>query len=185
MKVKNLDRFINKIQCSRNRITDSAVKELRNFIYNSNCGKVRFEEMSMKAMGISKTDECVLNIKVLEIYTEYMLYIILHEISHQYQYKKYGKDLVLDIYTDSLKIELAVEKLLWLESVADRLAIKKMKSIFNTLGKKPIEIKPRYLNLTDTDYLKSHIVKIREDVKKLGLETIEDINNHIHNNISE
>jgi predicted metal-dependent hydrolase len=183
MKVKNLDKFINKIQCSSNRITDNAIKELKSFIYNSDCEKIRFEDMSMKAMGISKTDECVLNNKVLEIYTEYMLYIILHEVSHQYQYKKYGKDLVLDIYTDSLEIEFAVEKLLWLESVADRLAIKKMKSIFNTLDKKPIEIKPRYLNLTDTDYLKNHIIKIREDVKNLGLKTIEDINNHIHNSI--
>jgi hypothetical protein len=183
MKVKDLDKFLNKIQSSKNRITDTAVEELRHFIYNSSCKHIRFEDMSMKALGISKTDECVLSYKVLELYPEYMFYIILHEVSHQYQYKKYGKDLVLDIYNNTLEIESAVDKLLWLEKTADRLAIKKMKYIFSICKKKPIDIIPRYLNLTDTEYFKKYILKIREDVKNFELKTIEDINNHIHKTI--
>ena len=101
-----IDKFLNKIQSSKNKISYNALQELKQFIVNSNCKSIRFENMSMKALGISKTDECVLSLKVLEIYTEYMLYIILHEVSHQYQYKKYGKNLTLDIYNE-LEIELA------------------------------------------------------------------------------
>jgi predicted metal-dependent hydrolase len=183
MKVKDLNKFLNKIQSSKNRISDNALEELKHFIYNSGCKSIRFDDMSMKALGISKTDECVLSYKVLEIYPEYMFYIILHELAHQYQYKKYGKNLTLDIYNDKLEIEYAVEKLLWLEKIADRLAIKKMKYIFNICKKEPIDIKPRYLNLTDTEYLKTYILKIREDVKNFELKTIEDINNYIHKTI--
>ena len=185
MKPKGLDKFLNRIQCSKNKLNSDAIKELELFIEESCSSAIRFEKMSMRALGISKTDECILNTKVLELYPEYMLYVILHEISHQYQYKKHGKEIALEIYSDSIDLEAAAQKLLWLEKTADRLAIKKMKSVLKTAKiTLNAEIKPRYLNLTDTEYLKKHILEIREDAKSLGLKTIEDINNHIYRKIA-
>ena len=185
MKPKGLDKFLNRIQCSKNKLNSEAIRELELFIEESRCEAIRFEKMSMRALGISKTDECILNNKVLEIYPEYMLYVILHEVSHQYQYKKHGKDIALEIYASSTDLDTAAQKLLWLEKTADRLAIKKMKSILNAAKITPTaEIKPRYLNLTDTEYLKKHILEIREDALQLGLKTIEDINNHIYRKIA-
>jgi hypothetical protein len=110
--------------------------------------------------------------------------MILHEISHQYQYKKYGKNLILDVYLNNTPLQDATEKLLYIEKIADRFAIMKMKQIFkNNNVISQINPVPRYLNMTDLTKMKEHVQSMREDVSKLNLKTIEDINNHLYNKI--
>lgn len=170
--------FLLNIQIARPEISSDLLKDLFYFIMNSGCPDIGFEKMSDRAMGISKTDKCILNTRVLSLPIEYLLYIILHEVSHQYQYKKHGKNLVLDVYLESLDLEKAADKLLSIEKIADRLAIKKLKEILVRNG---IEhsVQPRYLDLTDTSYIKTYLEKIRKEVTLNRLMTIEEINNYI------
>ena len=86
--------------------------------------------MSNRALGISKTDKCVISTKLLDLPIEYLVYVILHEVSHQYQYTKHGKDIALDVYLDNLNIDNAAQKLLKIEQIADRLAILKLNKLF-------------------------------------------------------
>lgn len=183
MKPKGLDIFIDMIRL-RYPIMSSCLIDLNEFIINSGCKSIRFEEMSNKSLGISKTDECVLSNTVIKVHKEYMMYVILHEVSHQYQYKKHGKNISLDIYNGDITIKKAAEKLLFLEKAADRLAIKKLKSIFRS-NNIPMDIDPipRYLNLTNTEYLEKYLSGIRDDVKKHNLLSIEDINNYVHSTL--
>jgi hypothetical protein len=134
--------------------------------------------MSSRAAGISKTDECVISTNVLTLPIEYLVYIILHEVSHQHQYHKYGKDYVLDVYDGTLSLDEATLKLLRVEQIADRLAIWRMR------GMGLNRVKPRYLGLTDTNQIKNHLSKIRKDVMMMGLTSIEEINDHIHRSIN-
>lgn len=182
---ESLKVFLQTIQTSKNKMSQDAIRLLETFILKSNCKFIRFDSMSQKALGISKTDECVLSTALLGIQIEYMLYVILHEVSHQYQYKKHGKNVALNVYIDTVEdIEQATQRLLWLESSADRLALMKLKHIlFANKTKLSVEIKPRYLHLTNTDYLKKYITELRQEVKNLNLSSIEEINNHIHNKI--
>jgi hypothetical protein len=110
---------------------------------------------------------------------EYFLYILLHEISHQYQYKKYGKNLTLDIYIEGISIEDSIKKLMYLEKIADRLSIKKMKSLSNKLK----TVIPRYLNLEDTLYFEKYISDIRKKIKDKGCESIEEVNSVLYENV--
>ena len=170
--------FLLNIQIARPEISSDLLKDLFYFIMNSGCPDIGFEKMSDRAMGISKTDKCIINTKVLSLPIEYLLYIILHEVSHQYQYKKHGKNLVLDVYLESLDLEKAADKLLRIEKIADRLAIKKLKELLIRNG---IErsVQPRYLGKTDSVYIKTYLEKIRKGIILNQLKTIEEINDYI------
>ena len=174
-----LDLFLNTILVAKPNLCKNIILKLSDFIISSGCIEIEFRKMSSRAMGISKTDICVLNSDVLLIPDEYTLYIMLHEISHQFQYKKYGKDIALDIYLDTIDLDAAAKRLLDIEQVADRLAITKLNSILKL--NKPIV--PRYLGITDLTQIKNHIRKIRFEVKELNLSTIEEINDHIQDSI--
>lgn len=182
--VKGLDNFIYKIKQHTN-LNEDSLKCLEAFIIDSGCPFIEFEILSNKAAGISKTDKCVISNFVFNLPIEYLLYIILHEVSHQYQYLKYGEDLVLDVYQKT-DITVASNKLLNLEKIADRLSIKKTKEI---LSKSNIKIEkpiiPRYLNVNDLTYIKNYIMNIRSSVNDLNLTSIKDINDFIHNQIKK
>lgn len=181
---KGVKEFISTISKLQPDIKKSVLKDIESFIIESKCIEIKLEKLSEKAAGISKTDECIISTIVFRFPTEYMLYMILHEISHQYQYKKYGKNLVLDVYLNETPLQEATEKLLAIEKVADRFALMKMKQIFkNNNVISQISPVPRYLNMTDLTKMKEHVQSMREDVSKLNLETIEDINNHLYNKI--
>lgn len=179
-----LSEFISTIKSSKPMLPSGLIKDLEDYIIQSGCTKVRFDKLSTKAMGLSTYDECILSYDVLRMQYEYTLYIIMHEIAHQYQYKKYGKDIALDIYKSETDINHAVEKLLYLESEADSVAIDTLNDfITKHKVKSSVKIIPRYLNNTNTDYFKNYITKIREDVVNNNYTSIDDINKYMYNRI--
>ena len=181
---KGIKKFISTIYKFNPQIKKSVLKDIESFIIDSKCPDIKFEDLSEKAAGISKTDECIISTIVFRFPIEYMLYMILHEISHQYQYKKYGKDLVLDVYLNDTPLQDATEKLLYIEKIADRLALMKMKQIFkkNNITSR-INPVPRYLNMTDLTKMREHVQSMRDGVAKLNLKTIEEINDHLYSKI--
>lgn len=180
----NIKEFIDIIKNRYFYINEGLFKDLENFIINSGCVNIRFDHMSNKAMGISKPEECVISYKVLNLPIDYTLYIILHEITHQYQYKKYGKDLALEIYRSNTSIDDAIESLLYLEQSADRLALMKLNNIIKKNNTKiTVNITPRYLNLNNFDYIRKYIQMVRDEVTDKNYMTIESINEFLHNRI--
>ena len=69
----------------------NVIDDLKDYIVKSGCEAIGFDTL-YGASGISKTDKCVIADKILSRPIENALYVILHEVSHQYQYSKYGKD---------------------------------------------------------------------------------------------
>lgn len=182
--MNNLKEFINTIKDRCFYIGEEFFEDLEDFIIKSGCVSIRFEHMSLKAMGISKPEECVISYKVLDLPTDYILYIILHEIAHQYQYKKYGKDLALEIYRSNTSIDEAIESLLYFEQSADRFALMKLNSIVKKNNTKIIvNITPRYLNLNNFNYIRKYIQMVRNEVVNKNYTTIESINEFLHNRI--
>lgn len=175
-----LEAFIKTIQIDKPTLCENTILALIDFIVSSGCRAIEFRKMSNRAMGISKTDICILNYDVLKIPDEYTLYIILHEVAHQYQYRKHGKNLVLDVYLESTPLDEAAKKLLRIEQIADRLAIAKLNNILqenNIRLSKPII--SRYLDKTDLTQITNYLNKIRKEISEKDLSTIEEINDHI------
>jgi hypothetical protein len=181
---KGLLEFLTTLSTSRKDIPSAIIDELELFIINSGCQQISFELLPLKALGISIPESCTINLRLLELPPQYILYIILHEISHQYQYSKYGKNLVLDIYNGDLLFDLAVSKLMNLEKTADRLAIMKMNSILKAHNFNLEPVVPRYLNIQDTTYFEKFVSQMREEALSNNCTTIEEMNHLLYKKIS-
>lgn len=183
--VEGLDDFLNQISTKQPELPDGVIAELKAFIERSGCPKIKFEPIP-RALGISKTDECIVDSKILSSGIARILYVILHEVAHQYQYKKHGKNLALAIYNSSIDVDTAATALLNIEQTADRLAIKKATEILKGNGV-PITsaISGFYLNKKSTAGMNSYIKGIRKEVESKGYTQIEEINDYIYNKIKQ
>jgi hypothetical protein len=148
---------------------------IEEFINKSGCKSITFEELNPKCGGISTPDECIISTIILQFPKEILLYILFHEISHQYQYKKWGKNLMMDAYK-TLPIEDAVKSLLFIESVADRLAILKLRSIIGVENIPPY----RYYGCKNLEFFKEYISNLRNSIEKSNVTDIESINEIIY-----
>lgn len=147
-------------------------KEIESFIRGCEQTNIRFEKLSPLCAGISTPNECIISETILSFPKPVLLYILFHEISHQYQYKKHGSDMMLDVYT-KMPFDDAINKLIYAESVADRLAILRLRKFINHS-----EIPPyRYYRSDNQNSIKTHLKWIRTFSDGL---TIDEINERIY-----
>ena len=162
----------------------NVIDDLKEYILNSGCEAIGFDTL-YGASGISKTDKCVIADKILNKPIENALYVILHEVSHQYQYSKYGKDVMWDSYNSNIDIEKAVDMLMNIELTADRLAIIKTKHLLDSNGVK------NYKNVTavypkmSRQYFKSHLESLRKEVNDKEMKNVDDVNNAMHDELKK
>lgn len=153
-------------------------KDIQDFIKSSGCKDFKFLPLNPITGGISAPNYCIISTNLNHIPLNVYLYIILHEIAHQFQYKKYGNNVALPVY-DSTPIEESLTILLFLEGQADRLAIKKLKEL-NKKHNLNLEIpRYRYFGMVDTSKLKTYIGEIKQEVSKYNLKDIELINKYM------
>ena len=148
---------------------------IEEFINKSECESIIFDELDPKCGGISTPDECIISTIILQFPKEILLYILFHEIAHQYQYKKWGKNLMMDAYT-ALPIEDAAKNLLYIESIADRLAMLKLRSIIGNDNIPPY----RYYGCENLEFFKEYISNLRNSIEKQNASDIESINEIIY-----
>ena len=155
-------------------------KDIQEFIKSSGCKSFKFLPLKATTGGVSAPNYCVVSSNLHHVPLNIYLYIILHEIAHQFQYKKYGNNVAMPVY-DSTPLEESLDTLLYLESQADRLAIFKLKQLNKKHGLN-LEIPSyRYLGMKNTDKLKSYIREMKVEIAKANLNDIDSINEYILN----
>lgn len=106
------------------------MEDLFNWIEGADIKSISFEPLA-GAAGIAHYDRLILNKNVLNSNFCYFLYVLLHETSHYYQFKKHGMDIELNAFASDAVNQVA-DEILKIEIAADRLAIRK----FNMFVKK-------------------------------------------------
>jgi hypothetical protein len=114
---------------SRHEMSDELIEKVKDFISQSNCKKIEFANFKMPAMGVALHDGVLINKIALNQRLEYLLFIIFHETAHQYQFKKYGEDLMYECYLGDISVEEAANLMKHTEEVADEFAGKKIKQL--------------------------------------------------------
>ena len=114
---------------SRHEMSDELIEKVKDFISQSNCKKIEFANFKMPAMGVALHDGVLINKMALNQRLEYLLFIIFHETAHQYQFKKYGEDLMYECYLGDISVEEAANLMKHTEEVADEFAGKKIKQL--------------------------------------------------------
>jgi hypothetical protein len=162
----------------------NVIDDLKDYIVKSGCEAIGFDTL-YGASGISKTDKCVIADKILSRPIENALYVILHEVSHQYQYSKYGKDVMWDSYNSNIDIEKAVDLLMNIELVADRLAIIKSKHLLDSNGVKNYKQATAIYPKMSRQYFKSHLESLRKSVNDKDISNIDGVNNMMHDELKK
>lgn len=101
---------------------------VRDFIVKSGCKNIKIENIN-GATGLALHDKVVIDSSVFSRDLNETMYIIFHEIAHQYQYKKYGRDKIYSLYLGELEINDAIKLLQSIETVADQFAIRKCREL--------------------------------------------------------
>ncbi len=96
--------FLNELSNSFS-ISDELKDEVVRFIEESNCKKLEFSNFKMPVLGLALHNIVLINKQVLSRNLEFALFVIFHEIAHQYQFKKYGDDIMYQCYLGDLTIE--------------------------------------------------------------------------------
>lgn len=181
--VNGLDQFI-KILKDTFTIHHDVIDDLKDYILKSGCKAIEFDTL-YGASGISKTDKCVIADKVLKRPIENALYVILHEISHQYQYSKYGKNVMWDSYNSNIDIEKAIDLLMNIELVADRLAIVKTRHLLDSNGVKDYKPVTAVYPKMSRQYFKNHLESLRKNVKDKDIQNVDGVNNMMHDELKK
>lgn len=181
--VEGLEQFIKTLKDTFKE-NHSVIDDLKDYIVKSGCEAIGFDTL-YGASGISKTDKCVISDKILSRPIENVLYVILHEVSHQYQYSKYGKDVMWDSYNSNIDIEKAVDLLMNIELVADRLAIIKSKHLLDSNGVKNYKQATAVYPKMSRQYFKNHLESLRKSVSDKNISNVDGVNNMMHDELKK
>lgn len=156
--------------------------DLTTIINNTSCPLIRFEKLHQTVGGISKTDECIINVTAITNNLSQSLFIILHEVGHQFQYSKHGKNIALSIYLDE-NVTDSVDRLIEIESTADRFASKQTNRLCQKYGIPTNFELPKYNIDQNKSFLIQYVSGLKHMIKQKKLNNIESINDLIYNMI--
>ena len=181
--VRGLNIFLSQINKTFPDIPSDMLLDVKDFIDASRCPEIVFEPLHGGALGISLSDKCVISTSALGRTLYHALYVVFHEVAHQYQYSKHGEKFVQDLYNDQMSIEDAAELLIKVELTADRYAINKVKQLYaKYMPNTRIILHSLYKN-AGKQFIATHLQQVRDMAKSSGLTDIEDINQMIYNTV--
>ena len=144
----------------------------------------RFQAFS-GALGMAKHDMCIISDKALQYNPANLMFILFHELGHYHQYRKYGDDFALSIYTNNAQqIEEDIDKLLWIENTANRFALMKAKFY---IDKYEIDLPVKDIGgYSNRNMIKGYILQVKRLVQRMPPENrnIADINEMIYNMVN-
>lgn len=153
------------------------------FIENSGCEKIEFEDFKHPSLGLALHDRVLISDKVLNMGLNMCLFVIFHEIAHQYQYKKYGREKMYKYYLNQLPLEEAVEFIRKMEIVADEFGARKIRELQSRdlieKNFKPIQM---YKN-TPISFIEKIVSDIRNKIESRNITSPEGISEFFFNMI--
>lgn len=176
-----LDLFVEELLAAYPRL-ESHIDEVKQFIINSDCKDIEFGQFNLPAAGISLHNKVVINRQVLKYTLENALFVIFHEIAHQYQYKKYGSNMMHRFYIGEVDLNEAVKFLKYTENVADQFGMRKCRE-FVKLGLLTKEYVPKmgqYDDYTDRMFV-GYLTMLRDKIKESGATDDEKISEYLYN----
>lgn len=157
--------------------------DLFNWIEGADIKSIKFENLS-RAAGIAHYDRLILNKNVLHNNFCYFLYVLLHETSHYYQFKKHGMELEYDIFNNDDEIKIG-DDILKVEIIADRLAIRKFNMFVSKYNLKCNTPKSYYTQIKNSnvgyEQFLGYIRKVVNMIKEKNIKSNKDLVDAIYN----
>lgn len=176
--------FIDKIE-SKFELSKELREFLMNFIVNSDCKKIEFSRFNNGALGIALHDGVLINEVGLDRGLDFLLFLIFHEVAHQYQFKKYGDEKMYECYIGDMSIDDAAKFMKQTEEVADNLAYRKIR----VLQKKNLInldfVPPQVYKNVSINQIKVMVNSFRDQIKQKGITSSEKISEYFYNMVKK
>lgn len=177
---ERVDGFLDEIS-SVYDMSDELRDFVKKFITESNCERIDFANFKMAgAMGVAIKSGVLINKIALTRSLPFLLFIIFHEIAHQYQFKKYGVDIMYNCYIGDISEMEAAEFMKHTEEVADDFASRKIRELqkLNLIDNfNPVQI---HRNLPIQQVLMM-VSRYREDMRMNNIDTPEKVSEYFYN----
>ena len=172
--------FLNKIQ-SHYDISDSLYSEILDFIEESGCKKIEFAKFNYPALGLALHNGVLINSNMIGGDLNFLIFVIFHEVAHQFQFKKYGDELMYGVYSGDVSIDEAAKFMKLTEEVADEFAMRKIRELQKKgLINKNYMANSPYRNIS-VQSIKSMIIGFRDDLESKNITSPNDISKYFYN----
>lgn len=158
-------------------LSDELKLEISNALKSSECKNVSFQRIN-NAAGLALWNRLVLNPDILTYRLGKVLFVLFHEMAHQYQYKKYGKEKMMEYFNEEISLSDAAKFLQNAEKVADEFAVRKLKSLERKglikLNDYDIQRGYEHMNISQFENLISYFRKMLKQKNITGSEKISE-----------
>lgn len=178
---EGIESFLSKI-IEKYPESEKSIDLIRDFIIKSECKKIDVIKFSKPAYGISLSDRVLINETAFMTTFTMFIFIVFHEIAHQYQYKKYGEKKMYDVYLGDLSLEDGAIWMKHMETVADEFATRKVREVVKMGGIEPgsNQYKGFYKNVPLSQF-QSLIAGIKAEIKRQNIKDSSKISEMMYN----
>jgi hypothetical protein len=168
---------------SKFEISDELVDFIVNFIEKSDCNKIEFANFKYYALGAALHNGVLINNVVLNRPLEFALFVIFHEVAHQYQYKKYGVEKMIEVYNNEISLGDAAKFMKDIELIADNFASRKIRQLQNMGLIDGNFISPEFYKNVPESQIVNLIKNLRIQLSGRNITSPDDISNYFYNSI--
>jgi len=179
---QNIDKFIEKLEGKFPQISEYKDRIIE-FIENSDCHKIEFANFSYPAYGMALHNGVLINNMILSHSLPMVLFIIFHEIAHQYQFKKYGDEEMYKCYVGDVTLDEAAEFMKKTEMVADRFASLKVRQLMNSGYLDTSFVAPQMYKNVPISQLKTMIGQFRQEFERRNVTSPDEIAAVMYNKV--
>jgi len=177
---ENIDSFIDTLEQKFPKVSEFR-DILFDFIEKSECKKIELASMKIPAGGVALHNGVIINSNSLSRSLEFVIFLIFHEIAHQYQFKKYGADKMYELYLGDMSLSEAADFMKKTELVADEFAARKVRQLQKMGFLKRNYNPPQYYKNVNASQLSMLIDNFRNTFKEKGVKNPEQVSTTIYN----
>jgi hypothetical protein len=176
---EGIDSFLDEIS-SKHNMSDELKDFVKQFIEESDCKRINFSRFKMGVMGLALESGVLINSVALNHPLPFLLFLIFHEVAHQYQFKKYGEDVMYDCYLGEISEREAAEFMKHTEEVADDFAFRKIRQLqkLNLIGP---YTPPQMYKHVPIQQITMMVNNYREDMRKKNIDSPKKVSEYFYN----
>jgi hypothetical protein len=176
---EGIDSFLDEIN-SKHNMSDELKDFVKQFIEESDCKRINFSRFKMGVMGLALESGVLINSVSLNHPLPFLLFLIFHEVAHQYQFKKYGEDVMYDCYLGEISEREAAEFMKHTEEVADDFAYRKIRQLqkLNLIGQ---YTPPQMYKHVPIQQITMMVNNYRNDMRRKNIDSPKKVSEYFYN----
>jgi hypothetical protein len=176
---EGINSFLDEIS-SKHNMSDELKDFVKQFIEESDCKRINFSGFKMPVMGLALESGVLINSVALNHPLPFLLFLILHEVAHQYQFKKYGEDVMYDCYLGEISEREAAEFMKHTEEVADDFAFRKIRQLQKLNLIEPYTPPQMYKNIP-IQQITMMVNNYRNDMRRKNIDSPKKVSEYFYN----